>query len=113
MNLQTYDCPTTEFSHEFLQGMVKRMVTSYHKYGAVKDAYPHKLDAIRSAKKRLDEYAKSGNTEDLIDAANFLMIEFMQPSHEDAHFAPTDSDKSPGRVTWGGRGVTHRSNSDL
>jgi hypothetical protein len=38
-----------------------------------------------------------GNTEYLIDAANYCMIEFLYPKHPDAFFRPTDSDESNGR----------------
>lgn len=99
--------PKTEFSSEFVQFMANRMSVSYHKYGPVADGYPDKLDAIASLKQRLDTYAETGNTEFLVDAANFAMIEFMHPKSVKAHFRPTDSNESPGRtrvngqVDWG------------
>lgn len=93
--------PTTEFSPEFVQGMADRMATSYCKYGAVKDAYPHRVDALKSMIQRLAKYEATGNTEWLMDVANFAMIEFMLPKHADAHFSPTDSKASPGRM-WNG-----------
>lgn len=91
-------CPDTEFSVLFAQGMANRMAVSFHKYGAVADAYPDKVDAVASLRQRLDEYARTGNTEFLIDAANFAMIEFMHPAVEGATFEATDSQASPGRV---------------
>jgi hypothetical protein len=94
--------PPTEYNEEFLQGMIDRMMVSYHKYGAVSDGFPDRVDAIGSLKLRLDKYAETGNTEFLIDAANFCMIEFMHPRHKDAHFRPTDSNESPGRLTQSG-----------
>lgn len=90
--------PASEFSPEFAQGMLNRMSMSYFKYGLVKDAYPDKVDAIASLKARLEKYVATGNTEFLIDAANFAMIEFMAPRHPHAFFKPTDSRDSPGRV---------------
>ena len=98
---QVDSVPETEFSREFAQGMVDRMGMSYAKYGAVAEGYPHRVDAIESLKKRLDKYAESGNTEWLMDVANFAMIEFMRPRHPDAHYKPTDSKDSPGRK-WHG-----------
>lgn len=95
-------CPTSEYSKPFLQGMVDRMAVSYHKYGAVDDAYPDRVDALASLSRRLEEYARTGNTEFLIDAANFAMIEFMCPRHPEAHFEATDSAASPGRITTSG-----------
>ena len=88
----------TEFSENFVQLMKNRMIVSYHKYGALADAYPHRVNAIESLNKRLEKYEGDGNTEWLVDVANFAMIEFMYPRHKDAHFEGTDSDKSPGRV---------------
>lgn len=104
-------CPASEFSREFVQGMIDRMAVSYHKYGAVREAYPDKVDAIRSLQHRLDCYARTGNTEFLMDAANFAMIEFMHPSHPEAHYRPTDSSDSPGRVTVEGERMK-RANRD-
>ena len=95
--------PSSEFSHEFLQGMVDRMAVSYHKYGAVKDAYPFHVDALKSLRDRLTKYDETGNTEYLIDAANFAMIEFMCPARPDAFFKATDAGESPGRRAASGR----------
>lgn len=99
--------PTTEFSPQFLQGMLDRMAVSYAKYGKVTDAYPHKVDALKSLEVRLDKYAQTGNTEYLMDAGNFAMIEFMAPKNEDAYYEPTDSKGSPGRK-WHGEVDAHQ-----
>jgi hypothetical protein len=105
-------CPPTEFSDEFVEYMRNRMVVSFHKYGPVADAYPHKVSALDSLQKRLAKYLETGNTEWLVDAANFCMIEFMRPSVPGAEFRATDSDASPGRVAAGGK-TTWRGNSEL
>lgn len=76
------------------------MQVSFHKYGPVANAYPHKVNALESLHKRLEKYAETGNTEFLIDAANFAMIEFMFPAHPNAHFRATDSHESPGRAAY-------------
>lgn len=87
-----------EFSDKFVQGMRDRMIVSYYKYGRVSDAYPHKVKALDSLEQRLRKYRETKNTEYLIDAANFAMIEFMHPSVDGAHFSPTDDSGSPGRI---------------
>ena len=97
----TSKVPESEFSNKFAEGMYNRMATSFFKYGKVKEAYPHKVDAIECLKVRLDNYQKTGNTEWLMDVANFAMIEYMHPKHPKAHFIATDSDDSPGRVANG------------
>lgn len=98
----------SEMSEKFLQGMGDRMSVSYHKYGAVVESTS---DHIESLQKRLEKYASDGNTEWLMDVANFAMIEFMNPRHPNAHYRATDADESPGRVTTDG-GVTQSSHAE-
>lgn len=95
--------PESEFSVEFAQGMADRMSVSFCKYGLVSEAYPSRVDALASLKMRLERYAETGNTEWLMDVANFAMIEYMYPRHEKAHFKPTDSHESPGRAWNSGK----------
>jgi len=107
------DVPDTEVSEPFIQGMRDRMAVSFYKYGPVAAAYPSHANAIKSLQERLKKYAKDGNTEWLMDVANFAMIEFMRPAHPKAHYAPTDSHASPGRVNrWTGKATAVR-NEDL
>lgn len=89
----------TQVSKTFLDGMIARMEMSFFKYGDVAEAYPEKIDAMASLEQRLKKYADTKNTEFLIDAANFCMIEFMFPRLPGAFFQATDSDQSPGRTT--------------
>jgi hypothetical protein len=99
------DC-ASEVSQEFLQRMANAMCVSFHKYGPVKVAFPGKIDAMASARDRIRQYSRDGNAEHLVDAANFLMIEAMRPAHPDAHYEPTDSDASRGRVAHDGSTTT-------
>lgn len=101
-----------EYSIKFLQGMLNRMFVSFFKYGKVRQAYPSKVNAIDSLRLRLHKYEVTGNTEYLMDVANFAMIEFMYPAHPQAHFEATDSDKSPGRVWKGESKASKRGNLD-
>ena len=105
------------------------MLVSGYKYGAVEDAYPEHVKAVSvtakeakgkwldlpSLEKRLQLYRETGNTEYLLDAINFAMIEFMCPRHPKAHYAATDSSGSPGRtIDESAGGGTHQmSNHDL
>ena len=101
--------PGTEFSIFFVQAMANRMGVSFFKYGPVPEAYPAKVDAIATLKEKIKLYEEGGvvkgkeiapgNTEYLIDAANYAMIEFMYPRNPNAFFKSTDSDGSTGR-TW-------------
>lgn len=94
--------PDSEYSTFFLQGMLNRMSVSYFKYGAVSDGFPLRMSALDSLRRALDSYVQTGNTEYLIDAANYSMIEFMHPAIAGATFAATDSDRALGRVDSAG-----------
>jgi hypothetical protein len=104
--------PETEWSKDFLQGMIDRMGMSYFKYGPLSIAYPERVNAVASLKRRLEKYEKTGNTEFLMDLANFAMIEFMRPAHPEAHFRPTDSRESPGRKWNGETNCSARGNAE-
>lgn len=91
--------PPTEVSDVFIQGMVNRMLVSYHRYGAVADSFG-KIDNPASAWQRMAKYHQTGNSEFLIDAANFLMMEFMKAGPE--AFQAQDHDQSPGRTRTDG-----------
>ena len=97
--------PSDQASREFLQGMMNRMAVSFHKYGDLQDNYPAVASAFLSLTARLEEYEQTGNTEFLIDVANFAMIEYMRPSHVKGHFKATDSHESPGLTLVDGRVV--------
>jgi len=97
MNKKMHKILKTEFSPDFVTHMQQAMTVSFYKYGPITDGFPHKVDAIGSLMERLRMYTKTGNTEWLIDAANFAMIEFMLPRHPHAHFEGTDDNASPGR----------------
>jgi hypothetical protein len=93
--------------------MADRMSVSYHKYGDFRLAYPRDVDAIACLRQRLARYEETGNTEWLMDVANFAMIEFEAPRHPQAHYRPTDSSESPGRVRTDGRWAGQAHNLDI
>ena len=80
----------SESSKEFHLRMEWAMTMSFHKYGSIRDAYPHKVSAIATLKHRLSLYETTGNADYLVDIANLAMIEFMLPAHELHHDSPTD-----------------------
>ena len=102
-----------EVSEFFLDGMRSRMAVSFYKYGPVADAYPHKVNALESAQLRIKKYLETGNSEYLIDASNFLQIEFMHPSLPNAFFQGTDADGSPGRIEKCSGEAVHFANRDI
>lgn len=86
-----------DYSEEFDELRKNRIIMSHYKYGWMADSYPTGLaDAVNSLEKRLALYKETGNTEWLIDVANFAMIEYKYPQHSNTHFRATDSNESPG-----------------
>ncbi len=87
------DIMETEYSEKFDKIRKEMMVTSYYKYGPLKENYEkfRCMDALGNIEKRIQRYKETGNTEFLADAANFAMIEFMYPSIKGAKYIPTDS----------------------
>ena len=88
----------TQYSEKFDEIRKKMMVTSYYKFGDVRQNYQvvAGLQSIPSLKAKLKEYEETGNTEFLADVANFAMIEFMYPQKAGAYFKATDSQASAG-----------------
>lgn len=95
--------PKSQISVQFIQGMLDRMAMGYHNYGPVTLNFPLNYDAINGVKTRLKHYKKTHNTEFLMDAANFAMIEFMLPADPKAFFKATTKDESPGSPLSSGK----------
>lgn len=91
-NKSIADILETEYNNRFDEIRKNMMVMSYYKYGPLKKNYKTErtINAIGSLEKRLEAYKRTGNTELLADIANFAMIEFMHPQHENAHYEATD-----------------------
>lgn len=98
--------PITEYlSQSFIQRMINAMITAHYKYHSTPKerlSYLHKnkqhnqINALKYLQVHMDKYLETGNTEWLVDVANCAMIEYMFPSHPNAHFRPTSSEESPG-----------------
>lgn len=88
-----------EYSERFDELRKNRVEVSYFKYGpARKNFRTGNVKAIPTMEKCIEKYNSTGNTEYLVDAANYLMFEFMYPQHSKAHFKATDSNESAGIV---------------
>lgn len=85
-----------DFSEEFVAKMKNAMLLSHYKYGYVSQTYPELAQAYKCIRERLELYETTHNTEYLVDAANFCMIEFMFQAFSDAAYTPKDSSESPG-----------------
>lgn len=83
------------FSPQFTKEMEDRVLVGFFKYGDAGVA-GKAVDFVECIAQRVSKYKEDGNTEWLVDAANFAMLEFMYPKHPDAHFRATSAAESPG-----------------
>lgn len=87
-----------EYSEEFDKLRKNRVEVSFYKYGAARDNFASgRVDAIGSLELCLDKFKKTGNTEYLLDVANYAMFRYMYPLPGE-YFKPTDSVQSAGTV---------------
>lgn len=79
-----------------MQGEWRAMMAALNSIGGGYGRLRELAKAIDSAEERLRLYRETGNTEWLVDLANFAMIEYMHHSHPQAHFRATGGNESPG-----------------
>lgn len=92
------DILKTEYSEEFDKLRKNRVIVSFFKYGAVRDNYgAGRVDAIGSLELCLEKFKKTGNTEYLVDVANYAMFRYMYPMPNE-FFRATRSKDSAGTV---------------
>lgn len=85
-----------EYSTEFDKLRKSRVEVSFYKYGAARDNFGSgRVDAIGSLELCLDKFKKTGNTEYLLDVANYAMFRYMFPLPGE-YFKATDSSESAG-----------------
>ena len=83
-----------EYCWEFDEKRKNAIIVSYHKYGPSKENFQKGMvDAIGSLKKNLKKFEETGNTEYLVDVANYAMFRFMYPQGNES-YRPTDSKQS-------------------
>lgn len=96
MDLTTKEILDIEYSEEFDQKRKNAIIVSFHKYGPSRENFKKGMvDAIGSLKKNLKKFEETGNTEYLVDIANYAMFRFMYPQGNES-YRPTDSDQSAG-----------------
>ena len=87
-----------DYSLEFDKLRQNRVEVSAHKYGPARKNFGEgRVDALKTAELCLDAFKKDGNTEHLVDAANYLMFRFMYPMPGE-EFRATGSSESVGTV---------------
>lgn len=88
-----------EYSFKFDELRRNRVEVSFYKYGPAKQNFATgNVKAIPTLELCLQKYKDTGNTEYLVDLANYAMFEFMYPQHPKGHFRATDSRESAGIV---------------
>lgn len=87
-----------EYSEEFDRLRRNRVEVSLYKYGPARKNFGEgRVDAIATAELCIEAFKKDGNTEHLVDAANYLMFRFMFPMPGES-FKATDDSGSVGTV---------------
>lgn len=87
-----------EYSKDFDKLRKNRVEVSYYKYGPARENFGcGRVDAIGSLELCLDKFKKTGNTEYLLDVANYAMFRYMYPLPGE-YFKATDSSESAGTV---------------
>lgn len=88
----------TEYSTKFDELRKNRVVQSFYKYGPARKNYGEaRMDAIGSLELCLEKFKKTGNTEYLVDVANYAMLRYMHPLPGE-YFKATSSEESAGVV---------------
>jgi hypothetical protein len=90
-----YDFATlqkTEWSPTFEQYMRNRLIMGAMRYEPliVKKSKPGRWDLIGAVKKKMERYEETGNTEYLVDIANYCMLAFECDDHPNKHFHALD-----------------------
>lgn len=90
------DILAQEYCAEFDEKRKNAILVSFHKYGPSKENFKKGMvDAIGSLKKNLKKFEETGNTEYLVDVANYAMFRYMYPQGNES-YRPTDSNESAG-----------------
>ena len=88
----------TEYSTEFDRLRQNRVEVSFFKYGPARKNFGEgRVDALATAERCIEAFKKDGNTEHLVDAANYMMFRFMYPLPGE-EFRATDNSGSVGTV---------------
>lgn len=88
--------PVTQFSREFLQNMLNRVALGYYRYGRQDRKGGEPKLWVDRALREIYAYVDTGNAEHLINTANYMMCEWINPEHRKHHFR-----KEVGSVTRG------------
>lgn len=82
----------SEWSPQFEKLMRNRLIMGALRYGtlAEKKVKGKKWDLVEPIRKKIELYEQTGNTEYLVDAANYCMLTFECDNHPNKHFKALD-----------------------
>lgn len=82
----------SEWSPEFERLMRNRLLMGALRYGvlAYKRKVGRKWDLLGAVKKKIQLYEQTGNTEYMVDIANYCLLEFECGYHPNKHFRALD-----------------------
>ena len=75
---------------EFFSLMRNRLIQGSFRYGLLGDVNKPTYDRLESIINKIANYKETGNLEQLIDAANCLLLEFVEGNHPKRHFLAED-----------------------
>ena len=83
----------TEWCPEFEALMRNRLIMGAFRYATMEEKKrtgAKRWDMLGTLKKKADLYEETGNTEVLVDIANYALLAFMFDAHPKRHFSATD-----------------------
>jgi len=80
----------TEWNPRFIELMQNRLIMGSFRYRLFRDPLKWTSDLPAGLRKKLAAYEETGNTETLVDIANYALLEFTRPGHPKAHFRAED-----------------------
>ncbi len=83
------DIGDSRLDARFIELMKTRLMVGHFRYG-LKVGQGMRYDTVGAILARAALYQETGNTEYLVDLANFCMLEFQHPSHRNTHFEAGD-----------------------
>jgi hypothetical protein len=79
----------SEWSPRFERLRKNRLIIGAFRYGLLNDRRKKKWNRIQVLIEKLELYKETGNTECLVDIANYAMLEFEEGNHPKKHFKST------------------------
>jgi hypothetical protein len=84
------DLRRIRWNEEFEVLMRNRRIVGRFRYGHPGDKDYVPVDCIKAMKQKITAYERTGNTECLVDIANYAMVEFTYTNHPSKHFKSVD-----------------------